>query len=520
MKSKYNYIKPIEHIYQDVHVHELSDRSGVIDYSDTGYWDPTYEVKPTDIVTLFRYTPQFNVDPIRAVAAIAGETSTATWTVVWTDLLTAGDVYRAKAYKIHAIVKTQYGKAIINNRSLPEYLGCIAYNIDLFEEGSIANMAAFIIGNVCGLKMLRSVRIEDMRIPLGYLTTFQGPATGVEEERARLDKYGRPLIGANIRPKFGLSGRDEGRAVYAGLKGGLDYLKGGENNSSQSFMRWKERFLYYQEAVNSASAATGEVKGSYLNVTAGNMEAIYERAEFAKQLGSIIIMIDLVAGYTAIQSIAKWCRANNMILHLECAGRYTNTRQRRHGVSFRVISKWMRLAGVDHVQAGTVVGNLDSNQLMIKGFYQTLVDCKTYANLPQGMWFHQDWTSIRRCFPVASGGINCGQMHYLLEYLGEDVVLSFGGGTVGHPDGIQAGATANRVAVESMILARNEGRDYTEEGPEILREAARTCRPLQTSLDLWKNILFNAGSVDKADITYNKHFDPVHFLPAKSHFAE
>ena len=136
------------------------------------------------------------------------------------------------------------------------------------------------------------------------------------------------------------------------------------------------------------------------------------------------------------------------------------------------------------------------------------------------MWFHQDWTSIRRCFPVASGGINCGQMHYLLEYLGEDVVLHFGGGTVGHPDGIQAGATANRVAVESMVLARNEGRDYTEEGPEILREAARTCRPLQTSLDLWKNILFNAGSVDKADITYNKHFDSIHFLPAKSHFAE
>ena len=134
------------------------------------------------------------------------------------------------------------------------------------------------------------------------------------------------------------------------------------------------------------------------------------------------------------------------------------------------------------------------------------------------MWFHQDWTSIRRCFPVASGGINCGQMHYLLEYLGEDVVLR--GGTVGHPDGIQAGATANRVAVESMVLARNEGRDYTEEGPEILREAARTCRPLQTSLDLWKNILFNAGSVDKADITYNKHFDSIHFLPAKSHFAE
>ena len=55
-----------------------------------------------------------------------------------------------------------------------------------------------------------------------------------------------------------------------------------------------------------------------------------------------------------------------------------------------------------------------------------------------------------------------------LTTLGDDVVLQFGGGTIGHPDGIQAGATANRVALEAMVLARNEGRDYLAEGPEIL----------------------------------------------------
>ena len=45
--------------------------------------------------------------------------------------------------------------------------------------------------------------------------------------------------------------------------------------------------------------------------------------------------------------------------------------------------------------------------------------------------------------------------------------------------GIQAGATANRVALEAMIFARNEGRDYLREGPEILDEAAQTCTPLK-----------------------------------------
>ena len=75
--------------------------------------------------------------------------------------------------------------------------------------------------------------------------------------------------------------------------------------------------------------------------------------------------------------------------------------------------------------------------------------------------------------PVASGGIHAGQMHQLLHYLGEDVVLQFGGGTIGHPMGIAAGATANRVAVEAMIQARNEGRDYFQEGPDILDEGGQ-----------------------------------------------
>jgi ribulose-bisphosphate carboxylase large chain len=97
---------------------------------------------------------------------------------------------------------------------------------------------------------------------------------------------------------------------------------------------------------------------------------------------------------------------------------------------------------------------------MVQGFYSTLLSVKSEVNLPKGQFFAQDWASLRKCLPVASGVIHCGQMHQLLNYLGDDVVLQFGGGTIGHPDGIQAGATANRVALEAMVIARNEGRDY------------------------------------------------------------
>ena len=101
--------------------------------------------------------------------------------------------------------------------------------------------------------------------------------------------------------------------------------------------------------------------------------------------------------------------------------------------------------------------------------------------------------------PVASGGIHAGQMHQLIDLFGDDVVLQFGGGTIGHPQGIQAGATANRVALEAMVLARNEGRDIKNEGPQILRDAAKWCSPLQGALDTWGDITFNYTSTDTSD---------------------
>jgi ribulose-bisphosphate carboxylase large chain len=253
------------------------------------------------------------------------------------------------------------------------------------------------------------------------------------------------------------------------------------------------------EGINKAASVTGAVKGSYLNVTAATMEDMYERAEFAKELGSIIVMIDLVIGYTAIQSMAIWGRKNDTLIHLHRAGHSTYTRQKIHGINFRVICKWMRMSGVDHIHAGTVVGKLEGDPNTVKGFYDTLLLNSLVENRNLGIFFDMDWAALRKCMPVASGGIHCGQMHQLTHLLGEDVILQFGGGTIGHPDGIQSGATANRVALESMVLAKNEGIDYLSTGPDILKAAAKECRPLQTALDLWKAITFDYASTDTLD---------------------
>ena len=356
------------------------------------------------MLAVFRITPQDGVDPEEAAAAVAGESSTATWTVVWTDRLTASDYYRAKAYRVDPVPGTP-----------GQYFAYIAYDLDLFEEGSIANLTASIIGNVFGFKPLKALRLEDMRIPAHYLKTFQGPATGIVVERERLNSLrpaaarrhheaeARPvgpqlrprrLRGAEGRPRLHQGRREHQLAALHALARPLPLLHGG---------------------VNKAMAETGEVKGTYLNVTAATMEDMYERAEFAKELGSVIVMIDLVIGYTAIQSMAKWARRNDMILHLHRAGHGTYTRQKNHGISFRVIAKWMRMAGVDHIHAGTVVGKLEGDPNVDRAASTTPAarrTCRRTCSTASSST--RPGPASSKLMPVASGGIHAGQMHQLL----------------------------------------------------------------------------------------------------------
>ena len=95
--------------------------SGVTPYAEMGYYDADYVPKDTDILAAFRITPQAGVDAIEAAAAVAGESSTATWTVVWTDRLTDHKHYQAKAYSVEPVPGVE-----------GQYIAKIAYDLDLF----------------------------------------------------------------------------------------------------------------------------------------------------------------------------------------------------------------------------------------------------------------------------------------------------------------------------------------------------------------------------------------------------
>ena len=198
--------------------------------------------------------------------------------------------------------------------------------------------------------------------------------------------------------------------------------------------------------------------------------------------------------------MSKWARRNGVILHLHRAGHGTFTRQKTHGVSFRVLAKWVRLLGVDHVHAGTVVGKLEGDPMTTRGFYDILREDFIPANPLHGVFFDQHWASLAPVMPVASGGIHAGQMHQLLDHLGEDVVLQFGGGTIGHPGRHRRRRDREPRRARGDDLGAQRGPRLSQRGAGNLQQAAKSCGPLARALDIWKDITFNYESTDTPDV--------------------
>ncbi|KAD6118867.1 hypothetical protein E3N88_10138 [Mikania micrantha] len=143
------------------------------------------------------------IPPEETGAIVAIESSTSTWTTVWIDGLTSLDGYKGRCYGIKHVSGEDN-----------KYIAYVAYPLDRLEEGYVTSMFTSIVGNVFGFKALRALRLEDFRIPIAYVKTFEGPPHGIQVERDKLNKYGRLLLGCTIKPNLRLSAKNYGRACY------------------------------------------------------------------------------------------------------------------------------------------------------------------------------------------------------------------------------------------------------------------------------------------------------------------
>jgi ribulose-bisphosphate carboxylase large chain len=400
--------------------------------------DLSYEPRSTDAVCEF-YIETDTVSLKEAAGGVAAESSIGTWTELST--------LKRYVEKLHATVFDIRGNDVK-----------ISYPLELFEDGNMPNILSSVAGNVFGLGALNNLRLNDIVLPQRLVRSFKGPRYGIEGVRRLLKVEKRPIVGTIIKPKLGLNTRDHADVAYEAWLGGCDFVKDDENLASQSFNRFDERLRETLRIRDLAEKETGERKMYLVNVTAETQEML-RRARSVCEAGGEYAMIDvLTCGYAGVQTLRN--QDLGLVLHAHRAGHAAFTRNIKHGVSMRVISKIMRIIGLDQLHVGAGVGKMSETREEVLSNVESL---------------KEEIFGLKRVLPVASGGLYPALVPSLLEIFGNDVVIQAGGGIHGHTGGTLDGAKAMRQAVEAV-----------EDG-KTLAESAAQHKELRSALEKWPN---------------------------------
>jgi ribulose-bisphosphate carboxylase large chain len=398
-----------------------------------GYLDLGYKPRD-DLVCEFYLEPSPGHTLRQAAEAVAEESSTGTWTEVLTN--------KPIVERIHARVFR-----IKSNRIW------IAYPKDLFEPGNIPQLMSDVAGNIFGMKTIKNLKLENISFPRKMVRVYKGPQLGLRDIRKLTRIKDRPIVGTIYKPKLGLNPKQQADLAYRVYSAGIDYSKDDENLGSMVFNRFQDRVIRILDVVDRIGSEQGRRVVYAANITApvGDM---LKRAQFVKDHGGRCIMIDiLTAGWSALEYITK--QRLKMIVHGHRAMHAALTRNPKHGISMLVISKLARLAGVSALHTGTIVGKMEGSKDEVK-------DIDTFLR--------GKWHGLKPVMPIASGGLHPGLAPKVIEALGKDLIMTFGGGLWGHPGGPEAGAKAIRQAVDSSmkgVPVREYARDHPELGQAI-----------------------------------------------------
>ncbi|MFH1637622.1 MAG: type III ribulose-bisphosphate carboxylase [Candidatus Woesearchaeota archaeon] len=394
------------------------------------YIDLKYEPKRSDLLCEFYMEPN-RIQIEKAANHVAGESSIDTWSNIQTLSPSIRERLMPHIYSIN--------KNIVK----------IAYPQELFEEGNMPQILSAIAGNIYGMKSIRCLRLMDISFPKKIVDSFKGPRLGIHGIRKLLNVKRRPLVGTIVKPKVGLNPKEHAKVCYEAWVGGLDVVKDDENLTNQGFNPFNERITRTLDMRAKAEHETGERKVYMPNISA-ETEEMLKRMDFVREAGGEYIMVDiLTVGWAALQTVRE--RSQGQVIHAHRAGHAAVTRNPRHGMTMLTIGKIARLIGVDQLHIGTAnVGKMEGAAAEAETIEEEIEEQNIKGNDVVNT-LSQNWYKIKPVFAVASGGLHPGSIPLLMQRLGKNIVMQFGGGVHAHKFGTIAGAKAVRQALDAAM---------------------------------------------------------------------
>jgi 2,3-diketo-5-methylthiopentyl-1-phosphate enolase len=311
-----------------------------------------------------------------------------------------------------------------------------------------------LLGNDASTSTL--AKLVDLEFPDAFLREMGGPAFGIAGIRDLVDVPVRPLLLNMIKPCTGLSPKDGARIFYETALGGVDLIKDDELLGNPPFSPAVERVKEYGAAAKAAYETTGKDVVYIVNVT-DSPDRVIDGARRCVDAGARAVMVNYaLVGYGVLSALV---RAVDVPVMGHFAGAGVFYEGAGSGMSAALATgALVRLAGADIAMTLTPYGGYPLRSTSYRRTIQELTVPRPH---------------LVPTMPAIGGGVHPGFVERYIRELGNDIILSPGGGIHGHPGGSAAGARAMLQAIEAVLAGRP------------VAEAAREHEELATALELW-----------------------------------
>lgn len=292
-------------------------------------------------------------------------------------------------------------------------------NID-FKTDGISHLLVNIMGGQLDIENILKCHVLDIIFPKIVRSYFLGPKYGISGIREYTKTYNKPLFGAIIKPKTGITPLVLLDMVKQLVDGGVNFIKEDEILSSPHFCKIEDRVPLIMDYLKDKNVI-------YSVSIHSDFPYLLDRVKLVHSLGGNSVHVNFWCGLGAYKAIRELDLP--IFVHFQKSGDkiLTNTNHDFH-IHWRVICKLAGMMGVDFIHAG-----------MIGGYYkwdenETLEAVKVLNSL--------------NVMPALSCGFHPGLTDFVTEKVGIDYMANAGGAIHGHPEGTVAGAKAMRQSVD------------------------------------------------------------------------
>jgi ribulose 1,5-bisphosphate carboxylase large subunit-like protein len=292
-------------------------------------------------------------------------------------------------------------------------------NIDFNTDG-IAHLLVNIMGGQLDIDNINKCHVLNIQFPESVEKIFLGPKFGISGIRKYTKVKDKPLFGAIVKPKTGISPKTLLDMVKELVDGGANFIKEDEILSNPAFCPIEERVPLIMDYIRDKNVI-------YAVSIHADYPHLLDRVRQVYSLGGNAVHVNFWCGlgcYRAIRSLDL-----PLFIHFQKSGDkiFTNKNHDYH-IDWRVVCKLAGMMGVDFVHAG-----------MIGGYYK---------------WDEEevvDSINILRqhnVMPSLSCGFHPGLTEWVTHKIGVDYMANVGGAVHGHSMGTLAGARAMRQSID------------------------------------------------------------------------